>query len=291
MHFGSDKIKKVKESLQAVKDVLQMFHCNYEGLDRFMDIARDAHNRILVRNERVFSQLENKTAYTKQFLTEACKTFPFQVAKLNRLHLSFAEEILKDVTLNLRMLFLFRDPRGLINSRLDVLALINKTRDNATKVLDKLQKSESYYSPTVICKNLIQDLKAAKELIQKYPTRFTVVRYEDFAVHVFDKAPALFNTMGLPFHNQVLEFIKEHTGRKDGNVYSTFRNANNTVFRWTTDFNFEQVDYMQKSCWPALKLGGYLEATSEDELVNNFIPLDTSEYNIYDYFNELDKIN
>lgn len=290
MHYGSIRITNETQSVQGAADVHQMFHCNYEGLDLFLDKAKESSNGILVRNERVYRYLSDKSKYTKEFLSETCERFPVQAAKLNRLSLKYGKRFLEDDTLNIRMLFLFRDPRGVLNSRLELVEKISQNYTSPWSVEERLQAMSKriYYNPAQLCKDLVGDLIAAKELVQKYPTRFTVVRYEDFAMDVFQQAPTLFSIMGLPYPRQVLEFIMKHVGDTKGSYYSTFRRSNETVWRWREEMTFEEVDYIQRSCERAFSMGGYVVAESENELKSGFTPIRTEIYRIHEYF---DKIN
>lgn len=58
--------------------------------------------------------------------------------------------------LDLRMLFLVRDPRGIMASR------ANHNWCN----------SPQCFKPDDLCKNLVSDYAVAKELVKKYPKRF-----------------------------------------------------------------------------------------------------------------------
>lgn len=46
---------------------------------------------------------------------------------------------------------------------------------------------------------MVEDYRAAEQLLQQYPGRFKVVRYEDFTLDVEQQAPELFHFFGLPF--------------------------------------------------------------------------------------------
>lgn len=115
-HFGPLRIRDEAFAAKAISDLDNMMHCNYAPLKKYIDTI-NKQLFPLERNDRVWEYLSNETLYTETFLTNTCKMFPFQVMKLTRMLLKYAEALLMDETLNLQVIFLVRDPRGMMLSR------------------------------------------------------------------------------------------------------------------------------------------------------------------------------
>lgn len=115
-HFGTFRIRNQNKANKAVSDLSNMMHCEYKSLHTYIDTIRDQPYP-LMRNNRVWPYFSNHSLYTANFLSQTCKMFPLQAMKLTRLLLRDAEEFLKDHTLNLKVIFLVRDPRGMMLSR------------------------------------------------------------------------------------------------------------------------------------------------------------------------------
>lgn len=92
-------------------------------------------------------------------------------------------------------------------------------------------------------------------------------------LNVFDEAPKLLKFLGLPLLGQTLDFLKEHTTKNESSVHSTYRDVNATVFHWTKDMPFDDVQVVQQNCYAAMKVWGYIAASTERELRNNFYPI------------------
>lgn len=102
----------------AYHDVLDFFHCNYSNMDQFFNMVHSGKNvHAISFNKRFWYNLKNETYYTKKFLSEICKLFPIQLMKTTRIILKGIRSLLENQSLNLKILFLIRDPRGLLSSR------------------------------------------------------------------------------------------------------------------------------------------------------------------------------
>ena len=76
--------------------------------------------------------------------------------------MTLVEELLRDADLSLKVIFLVRDPRGVMNSR---------------DSMDWCSDSSACGSVDVMCKDLFSDVRYANELNEKYPGRLLLVRY------------------------------------------------------------------------------------------------------------------
>ncbi|GJQ72959.1 hypothetical protein Trydic_g1600 [Trypoxylus dichotomus] len=171
--------------------------------------------------------------------------------KVVRLRLKLAEELLKDQSLNVKVLLLIRDPRGTLQSR--------KHRDWCPGAPDCDQ-------PQRLCADMVSDYMAARDLQNKYPDRFTAIRYEDLSVDPYNNIPKLFTFFGLTFHENVKKFLDSHTKTNAGGVSSTFRDSKSAPFHWRMDLNFTEVQSIEESCQEAMDRWGYVKAKNETHL-------------------------
>lgn len=105
--------------IKAVNELLRMFHCDFSGLNDYIVEAKKKWAP-LFHNKRVKKRLLLPHFYSLEFLSKACELFPIQNMKVTRLALKFARYLLDDESLNLKIIYLIRDPRGVLRSCWDI---------------------------------------------------------------------------------------------------------------------------------------------------------------------------
>lgn len=164
-------------------------------------------------------------------------------------------------------LLLVRDPRAVYNSR---------------RKLDWCLLDPDCISTKALCNRMTANYFEAQELMEKYPEKFTVVRYEDF-IHNLDIAPKkLFKFLNLPFGSSTRDFLESHTTQQietELQEYSTYRNSSETPLRWVKELSFEETVEVQRDCEEAMKLFGYKLVKSADEMTERFRPTFKSFFN------------
>lgn len=113
---GLTRVHDDEQGQHAVNDILKRLHCDFDGLQKYLHIAK-ADQYPLRNNTRVMNYFESASDYTLDFLSNACRLFPVQTMKITRLSLKYARSLLEDKSINLRLVFFIRDPRGVMNSR------------------------------------------------------------------------------------------------------------------------------------------------------------------------------
>jgi hypothetical protein len=86
-----------------------------------------------------------------------CEMFPFQVMKIVRLRLKLVDTLLEDDDLEMRVLHLVRDPRGIIHSR---------------QGLEWCRKNSMCSNLVNVCSDMVNDYHAAVEFSEKFPEQF-----------------------------------------------------------------------------------------------------------------------
>ncbi|XP_031358473.1 carbohydrate sulfotransferase 5-like [Photinus pyralis] len=256
LHFGIVQIRGPPYGDEAVKTLKKLLNCDYTDLDNYLAYGK-THIYLFTHNKRLWNVCA-KYCWDPTFLREFCKLFPFQSMKVVRLRLALAEELLKDESLNVRVLLLIRDPRGTLQSR--------KHRDWCPGAPDCDQ-------PNLLCEDIVADYKTAIRFQNEYPTRFRVIRYEDLSIDPYRHVKDLFQFFQLYMHPSVEAFLNSHTNHNSGGTSSTFRDSKSAPFHWRTELNFSEVQYIEKNCDQAMKLWGYVKAHNESHL-REFNPLD-----------------
>lgn len=96
---------------------------------------------------------------------------------------------------NLKILALFRDPRGMLSSRAATF----------------FKKKKLYGDEEEVCQQYGNNLKDALELSTNYPDKVKVIRYEDLAVEPESNTKEILDFIGLPMVKQMKNYINQHT--------------------------------------------------------------------------------
>ncbi|XP_075526372.1 carbohydrate sulfotransferase 1-like [Dermacentor variabilis] len=201
-----------------------------------------------------------KVCLNPEFMADVCRRSPVQVAKVTRLSVV---QVLHWLRLNaplrgsLKVVYLVRDPRGMISSR---------------NFMSWCRKSAVCSKAKNLCREMEEDLDAFEELRELLPEATVRVRYEDIAKRPINESMALFRALGLEFSAGVTEFLRTHTVVNDTKVlrnpYSTVRRSSATAFMWTKKLNWDRVNEIQTACAPILTRLGYKVFRNQEELKN-----------------------
>ncbi|CAH0559038.1 unnamed protein product [Brassicogethes aeneus] len=252
LNYGIVQIRGAPQSKLALQTIKSLLNCDYTNLDDYLLYGK-AHSYLFSHNTRLWNQCELHPQYcwNSTFLNQMCSLFPFQSMKTVRLRLWLAEEILRDKSLNVKVVLLVRDPRGTMQSR--------KHRNWCPGEPDCDQ-------PNNLCADMISDYSAAIILKRKYPQRFRAIRYEDLSLNPFEYVKSLFKFFGLQFHENVKMFLDSHTRMNYGGVSSTFRDSKSAPFHWKMDLNATEIQYIEENCYEAMKLWGYVRSKNYSDL-------------------------
>lgn len=275
VNYGINVVRGPPNDEQAIYQLKQLLHCNYSNLIDYVNFGAK-HKFVYNYNKRLWNYCylhpghPNRTSIQSHpddprycsnasFLSSFCKLFPLQSMKILRLRLALAEHLLNDPALNVRIIFLVRDPRAVMLSRKSC----KWCRGN----------SDCEHIPTV-CSDMVFDYYAAQNFQTKYPHRFKVVRYEELSLDPFKQTEEILKFYGLPFDGMVAQYLETHTKQNIGNIFSTFRDSSSTPFRWMHNLTYTEIDDIQVSCSEAMKLWGYNQMNERDvNSVSEFNPL------------------
>lgn len=155
------------------------------------------------------------------------------------------------------MMFLVRDPRGVMNSR----------RHQPWCMADPDCGREK-----ALCDDMVDDYKAAIQLLKEFPKTFSIVRYEDLSLEPNEVTKKMFQFYGLSYDSKIEAFLDSHTKAAHKSSW-TVRNSEKAAFHWMKDSDFEEVMQVQGNCTEAMKLFGYKEIAEASQLTEDFEPL------------------
>ena len=168
-------------------------------------------------------------------LVSHCSQSKLRVTKVLRLSLRFLP-LLMDQIPDLKFLFVIRDPRGIINSRINTDWYHAAEEDQPERVMDI--KS--------LCFKMQEDIKMIDVLKRDYPGRFLDFRLDDIVKQSMKTYRTIFRFANLEMTNTYLEKINEVV------------NANPSFLtRWNETLNPKYINWTQKYCHQSLKRYGF----------------------------------
>jgi len=257
--FEPIRIKQIrKNDGKYLKLMKNLFKCDYlaENLDEYLQFF----SKNIGPFEYYFrywrscnSARNNFLCFHPKYIQNACRLFPFQVMKTVRLRMNLIEPLLKDESLNLKVVLLVRDPRGMYESRMR---------------RDFCPGNPDCDDPFHFCTDMMSDYYGAKSFSKKYPGRIKVIRYEDFAVDVYNQTKLLFEFFDLEYSNSIVKYLNDHSVEDIGDVWSTFRNSKKAPFNWRSKLKSEKVFEIQSACEYTMKLFGYKLLRQNEKLIS-----------------------
>ena len=136
--------------------------------------------------------------FMPELMKRACQQFPIRLIKTVRLRVQFIEDLLQEPDLNLKVIVLVRDPRGVMRSRSGMNWCENPVCINTTQV----------------CEDLDNDVEYAWNLGQKYSNRIILIRYEDLSMQPYTTVDRMINFLDLPPQPDFIDsYLESHTGK------------------------------------------------------------------------------
>ncbi|XP_073941739.1 carbohydrate sulfotransferase 4-like [Choristoneura fumiferana] len=246
---------------KAMSTIKGMLNCNFNGMEDYFEYGK-THWHQFSHNIRLWDHCKYKKdlCLDADFTSRFCKLFPFQSMKIVRLRLNLIRDILEDNELNVKVVLLIRDPRGVMQSR---------------QHRDFCQPAPDCWQPELLCADMISDYVAAGRLLQKFPDRLMALRYEELALDPNSTTHQLFKFLGLSMQSSVSEFLHSHTNLEVAGVSSTFRISRDVPFRWRNVLDFDYVEEIQMACKEAMDLWGYRRAHNATHMTSKeFHPLE-----------------
>lgn len=203
---------------------------------------------------------------------EVCRAKHHAAIKTVRIpHISDLRALIQDPNLNLKVVQLVRDPRGILASRIETF------RDTYRlwrlwRATGRRPHNLDLGQINTVCEDFLRSVSTALAKPAWLRGRYILLRYEDLARFPLQKTRELYNFLGLVFDHGVEEWIINNTrGSSDlssRQKFTTVRDSAATAENWRVKLSFDMVAYTQTACQPLLQLLGYKTVFHPKELRN-----------------------
>ena len=205
LHYYANR--RERDDIQSEETFLKsLFQCtfNRDNFGYLQHVAQWA-NSFLFKNHnfRLWNSCKNvlplnTMCFLPEFLSFSCKLHPIKLIKTVRIRLRSLTSLFSDSKMNLKVILLVRDPRGVFNSR-------------SSEFVSAWCRGEDCASPKKTCRDLTDDLETARLLEKHYPGKVTVIRYEDLSLEPELLTRRLLKFLALPWTEAISKFIRTHT--------------------------------------------------------------------------------
>jgi len=281
-----------KLPLDKISFLKSLYRCEFDAnnLGYLHHVAQPA-NKFLFKNHnhRLWSSCSNllpqeTMCFMPDYLRAVCPLYPIKLIKTVQLRVSSARELLESADMNLKIVVLVRDPRGVFSSR----------SQGATASWCNSQKDCA--SPEVGCKHVLLDIQSARGLEADFPGRVLVLRYEDLSLNTEKVARSMLRFLELPWTSAISDYISTHTNKekavavynkrtkkmeKKVNPYTTTRKSAETAFKWRQNLSWGKIQNIQKYCSAAMSEMGYTLLRDKEETTSTNLPIHSTPNKIW----------
>ncbi|XP_072048634.1 carbohydrate sulfotransferase 1-like [Amphiura filiformis] len=199
----------------------------------------------------------------EKYLSSTCRKYKGVAIKTIRVFdIQHLYDLVIDPTLNVKVICLVRDPRGIINSRFKALKQFEQVKAKRKNPLLKggpepIRPNEVSH----ICAHMERNLKYWLDTPEWLKGRYKLVRYEDFAGSPISVTRDIYNFIQMPLPVSVTHWLDINT-RQTANISKltnaiTTRNSNVTAYQWQTELARSVIDEVQQKCKNTLDILGY----------------------------------
>ncbi|KAM4619071.1 carbohydrate sulfotransferase 1-like [Polymixia lowei] len=204
--------------------------------------------------------------------TEACREKRHTAIKTVRIpQVSDLRALVDDPRLNLKVIQLVRDPRGILASRIETF------RDTYRlwrlwRATGRRPYNLDLGQINTVCEDFLSSVSTGLARPAWLRGRYMLLRYEDLARSPLQKTRELYDFLGLSLDHSVEDWILNNTrGSSDLSArqkYGTVRDSAANAENWRQKVSFDMVAYTQTVCQPVLELLGYKTVSHPGELRN-----------------------
>ncbi|KAM4747085.1 carbohydrate sulfotransferase 1-like [Rhinophrynus dorsalis] len=205
-------------------------------------------------------------------VSKSCHTYKHMAIKTVRIpEISDIKTLAEDPRLNLKIIHLVRDPRGILASRINTFIDLYRAWKiwNAT---GKRPHNVDLSQITTTCTDLSNSVETGFSRPPWLKGKYMLVRYEDLAKNPVKKAREMYDFVGLEWKDNVHRWIERNTNGSSvplGNIkFTTSRNSAETAENWRLHLCFDIVQSLQELCNVTFSLLGYQVVDSVLQLKN-----------------------
>ncbi|XP_002737141.1 carbohydrate sulfotransferase 3-like [Saccoglossus kowalevskii] len=200
---------------------------------------------------------------TPEELAETCKGYKHVAMKVIRLQsLKLLQPLLVRDSMNLKVLHLIRDPRGVASSR----KYMYKNAANKPIMKAVVDTTRNY------CQSEVEMLELSSVMPDWLRGRYKLIRYEDNAIGPLKMAKNVYDFLNLKLPPKVTQWINENT-KSDVTpmgVMSTRKNSSAAAQSWRFRLLYNDVEVIQNlpPCHKLMEILGYNRITSPIQMYN-----------------------
>lgn len=218
--------------------------------------------------------LKKCKALNMTLASESCKQRHVALKIVRVPEIGELQSLVEDPRLNLRVIQLVRDPRGILVSHMHHFPE-NMKQWWTWKATGKKPKDVDLQYLTQLCNKLLKSISTGLSDPHWLKGKYMLLRYEDIARNPLQNTKEIYDYLGFPMDKNVVDWIQANTkgGRGSDHPYSTVRDSAAVAERWRLNLPFDMVEYMQDNCQETLSILGYKRAKSAEELGNMSLSL------------------
>ena len=250
-HYNSCLLSKIPDFraqwTRCTSYTKQLCPAKATGIHHPCGPGKNITNLRVKQYQRCFSKIRRKVSTCIGQAEKICAQSEFRVIKVIRMHAMTIKSLLSHDP-SIRIVHYVRDPRGIVNSRKELKRLADQS------------KGSMYKESKMLCKRMLNDIKIEKQIRKDYPSSIKQLRYEDLAVHTYNKALKIYKFLGHNLPDQVKHWIKVNTKSKgsENRPYGTSRhNSTRVAFAWRSKIKKNNVEIISHTCSELLKLLNY----------------------------------
>ncbi|XP_043564783.1 carbohydrate sulfotransferase 1-like [Chiloscyllium plagiosum] len=204
--------------------------------------------------------------------SQVCRARPHVAIKTVRIpEIKDIRLLSDDPRLDLKIIHLVRDPRGILASRMGTFT----ENFRAWKIWNATGRKPHSVDLSQIATTCNDLLNSAGTGLSRPPWlrgKYMLVRYEELAREPFKKTAEIYHFIGLDVDSQVKRWILHNTRATSGSTrnykYTTTRNSSATAENWRLNLSFQIVQTVQQLCNDTLNQLGYQLVQSLKDLRN-----------------------
>ncbi|XP_011669653.2 carbohydrate sulfotransferase 1-like [Strongylocentrotus purpuratus] len=177
-------------------------------------------------------------------ISKLCLDHPYTVLKTIRVKdIKDLRVFLEDPSLNLKIIYLVRDPRAVMNSRRKLKApnadLLRRKGPDADEIKD-------------LCEHMARNLQYKDDPPSWLKGKYMLVRFEDVAEDPIEQTQRIYQHVGIKIHQDVLGWLKNNThgnkGHGTGGPFSRTRDTDNVINAWKNSISEEVREEVERKC-------------------------------------------
>lgn len=209
--------------------------------------------------------------------TEACREKRNVAIKIVRVaEIGDLRALVEDPRLNIKVIQLVRDPRGILSSRIETFRDMYRLW-RIWRATGRRPYNLDLGSLTVVCEDFLSSVSTGLSHPYWLKGKYMLVRYEDVARNPLAKTKEIFDYLGLSMDRNVEDWIRANTqGSNEPSTkhkFGTVRDSAANAESWRLRLSYDMVEYTQTVCHKVLHQLGYKSVKSEEELKNMSLSL------------------